>query len=479
MINNNLLIQIDGLASTVLKKALFQNLMPFTQKLIKDEQYKLQTFFCGLPSTTPASQLSLFYGLNNIIPGFRFVMRKDNLVFVPGVPKTVSIIDERAMKKNPKGLLKNGTSVIGIFSGGAESGSSIAHLSKNKKIAFKTILATLNPFTITGLVLKLLALLIIERIEKKKTEIKNQQKIPISFKHIGKRLLHEVIFGQLGYMLTREAVRKKEKIIYVNFSGYDEIAHFYGPESRFALYYLSIIDLYIKGIVKEIKKQNLSYTISIMSDHGQTSCLPYSLMVGKAFSAKVAELFPQKTVTEHQDSFSNTYLHKSDLYILNSGGLSLIYDLSADKPVNRTILDQRYPGFCEKVSLLPHIAFVIVKNMNGKTEVVFQGKTLKLEQTISDNFLHFIEPNQRNIVISQLKKLFLSPYSADVYVIGDMINDHQVTTFEDQQKGTHGSLGGQQTESFFLSKDIHLKNIEQIENLSQIYNQIYPQIYIK
>lgn len=67
-----ILIQIDGLAHPELLKALARGRMPFLKRLIRKEHYRLEHMFSGVPSTTPAVQAELFYGVRQAVPAFGF-----------------------------------------------------------------------------------------------------------------------------------------------------------------------------------------------------------------------------------------------------------------------------------------------------------------------------------------------------------------------------------------------------------------------
>src|SRR3954464_8478654 len=51
-----LLVQIDGLGFRQLERALADGRMPFLRRLLHRENYRLTTFYSGIPSTTPAVQ---------------------------------------------------------------------------------------------------------------------------------------------------------------------------------------------------------------------------------------------------------------------------------------------------------------------------------------------------------------------------------------------------------------------------------------
>src|SRR5512139_658761 len=67
-----IMIQIDGLSRPQLERALERGEMPFLRRLIKREHYHLHSHYSGLPSTTPAVQAELFYGIKCAVPAFSF-----------------------------------------------------------------------------------------------------------------------------------------------------------------------------------------------------------------------------------------------------------------------------------------------------------------------------------------------------------------------------------------------------------------------
>ncbi|MDO8609163.1 MAG: hypothetical protein Q7R95_01325, partial [bacterium] len=101
-----LIIQIDSAPLDVIQKAAKKGYIPFIKSLI-DKGWNLQELFCGVPSTTPASQINLFFGFP-LIPGFRFLMKKENVVFAPQYAETLNLLEKSEYLKDKKGLLRDG-----------------------------------------------------------------------------------------------------------------------------------------------------------------------------------------------------------------------------------------------------------------------------------------------------------------------------------------------------------------------------------
>src|SRR5688500_17571005 len=113
-----LLIQIDGFARGQLERALAARRMPFLARLLDREGYELRTFYPGLPTTTPAVQAELYYGIRSAVPAFSFfdrMMKKVGRMWDPDWAKA----REAECAKQADGLLKGGSSWSNIYTGGA------------------------------------------------------------------------------------------------------------------------------------------------------------------------------------------------------------------------------------------------------------------------------------------------------------------------------------------------------------------------
>src|SRR3954470_14621760 len=109
-----LLIQIDGLARGQLERAIESGRMPFLRDLQRRNGYQLHTFYPGLPSTTPAVQAELYYGVKSAVPAFSFfdrVMKKLGRMWDPDWAKA----REAVCAEKAEGLLRGGSSWSNIY----------------------------------------------------------------------------------------------------------------------------------------------------------------------------------------------------------------------------------------------------------------------------------------------------------------------------------------------------------------------------
>ena len=72
--------EIDGLSRSQFERAVAKGNLPFLAKLQRRGHFTLESFYSGMPSTTPAVQAELFYGVRAAVPGFQFLHRASGQV---------------------------------------------------------------------------------------------------------------------------------------------------------------------------------------------------------------------------------------------------------------------------------------------------------------------------------------------------------------------------------------------------------------
>ncbi len=440
-----LIFQIDSLPLDILKKALNKGYMPFTKQLI-DQEWNLQEMFCGLPSTTPASQVALFYGIS-LLPGFRFVIKKEGQVFDPNYINTFKLIEDGEPLKEKKGLLREGMGIMCLFSGASTQGISADLLKKNKLILLKFLIFFLNPITLVWRIIKMIIFAIITRAEDYSNKTTSQFKS--GFLYVMNRIFRELFVSELGFYEVKKVIKSSNKVLFVNFSGYDEVSHHYGGYSNAALYHLSIVDLYIKGCYEEIKKNNFERELIVISDHGLTPCIPVTAFLGSSIGEKIISLYPNKNIMEHKRIYEHKYLKTSDLYLLNSGGFCLGYYMKTKSQATRRELENDFPEFCKKVSQISAIEFILAKE--DRLIAIKLGQTFDFSMKNASILFPLIEKKYYKNIFDDLVQLMNGPYAPDVCLIAKIIEKNKVVDFEPQMS-SHGAFGGFQTQSFLLSK---------------------------
>jgi hypothetical protein len=100
-------LTIDGLSREQFTNAIENRRMPFLQSLIENKVCKTHSRYSGLPSSTPAVQEELFYGIRSAVPAFQFVDHCTGEHRVMFDQFTASHTEERLAAQGV-GLLKGG-----------------------------------------------------------------------------------------------------------------------------------------------------------------------------------------------------------------------------------------------------------------------------------------------------------------------------------------------------------------------------------
>lgn len=271
-----LLIQIDGFARAQLERALAANRMPFLRRLLHREGYELRTFYPGIPSTTPAVQAELYYGVHSAVPAFSYfdrVMKKLGRMWDPEWAKA----REAECARQADGLLKGGSSWSNIYTGGAGQWEShfcaasigVGDMWRTKKIRNIFVFIVLN----LGSALRIAGLLCVEfgvAFVDMLRAVASGRRPYKEFLLMISRVFVGVGLRELLTISGQIDVARGLPIVHINFVGYDEESHVRGPGSRLAHYSLRGIDRAIKHIARAAQRSSRrDYAVWIFSDHGQ------------------------------------------------------------------------------------------------------------------------------------------------------------------------------------------------------------------
>src|SRR4051812_5680292 len=271
-----LLIQIDGLGRAQLERALASGRMPFLRRLLEREGYEMHTFYPGLPSTTPAVQAELYYGVRSAVPAFSFydrVQKKLGRMWDPEWAKA----REAECASEAEGLLKGGSSWSNIYTGGAGQSEShfcaasigLGDMWRSKKIRNIFVFIVLNfpsALRIAGLLLVEFGVGLADAVR----AILSGRWVYREFLLLISRVFVGVGLRELLTISGQIEVARGLPIVHMNFVGYDEEAHVRGPGSRLAHYSLGGIDRAIRLLARAAdRSRRRDYSVWIFSDHGQ------------------------------------------------------------------------------------------------------------------------------------------------------------------------------------------------------------------
>jgi hypothetical protein len=278
-----LVIQIDGLSASRLRRNLTRSTMPFLRTQVRRRRLTLRPYLSQVPTSTPAFQAGCFYGTNEGIPGFQFYDKRLGQRFRMGHTPSAQAI-ERSLPG--PGLLRGGSVYSCVYDGGA-AGSLFVFSSLLDPTRWRFSLRLWDLLVLSllhaGLVLRILALALFELLLA-------IIEFPLLLIQTG-RFFGELklIFIRVGLLiLGREMItlntivdlQRGVPVIYTNYLGYDECGHYRGPDSASARLQLRAIDRCIRRIHRALRQVDRPYRLIILSDHGQAACVPFEDVEG-------------------------------------------------------------------------------------------------------------------------------------------------------------------------------------------------------
>ncbi len=286
-------IQIDGLGYYVLKGALTRRYLPFLRKLVRRRGWAMHRYRVGLPATTPASQLGLMYGDNYDVPGFRWLEKDTKTLRITKSPAVCAEIEKRISARVAKsgggGILKHGASYCNMFSGDATSSTltlSTLGQSRTGQLRWRDVLVLFALYF--GLFLRIVVLSLWEALLELYEHMRAVQEggptrdegvFPIV------RATTNVVFREIATQGCLLDIYRGVPFVYLNYSGYDEVAHHRGPNKAFAKLVLRGIDRQVARIVHATERYGARpYDVILLSDHGQSTTIPWEHLHGQSLT---------------------------------------------------------------------------------------------------------------------------------------------------------------------------------------------------
>lgn len=300
-----LLVQIDGLPRAEFERAIAAGRMPFLRRLLRHEGSKLHTFYSGVPSTTPAVQAELHYGVRAAVPSFNFLDPRADAIGQMNHPEWAKRI-EANLADGREGLLRGGSSWSNIYTGGATQheshfcGASIGlgDMWQTGKIRNIFLFAFLHFPSF----LRLLALLPIElalSLAAAARGVWSGQSAARELLFILARVFVCVGLRELITLGVKIDLARGLPVIHVNYLGYDEQSHRRGPDSRFAHWTLLGIDRSIRQLHRAARRSDgRDYEVWIFSDHGQSRARPFAQLCPGGLEGLLRHHWPGLSATE-------------------------------------------------------------------------------------------------------------------------------------------------------------------------------------
>jgi hypothetical protein len=520
------IVEIDGLAYDFVRKAMKAGHMPYLSRLIQGHRLQLARWRCGLPSTTPASQAGILYGNNWDIPGFRWYDKETQSSIMCKLPGSVRAVKER-ISAGRVGLLRGGSSYTNMFDGDARlalftlSAMGRDHLFENVRGLGFLILFVLDPVRVVR-VLSLSLWTWLVYVAKRFAALIVPSNPHFTFLGPLMEIFNNIIFREVTTFSVMLDIYRGMPAIYACYTGYDEIAHHFGADSREAFRALRGLDKQIRQIdrIRQVYIRR-EYALYILSDHGMTPAVPFRKLFGHTLQEFIADHTGQQVYSGESEGESeglpvarahflleeiralekrpHTALparllratrqrleervlaeilaadwdlsRRSDIAVRNSGSLSHVYLNVTSRPMDLSEVALLYPTLLD--ALVAHEGIGLMVGREGD-EVVIAGKggTLRIglghERLEGENPLFdLLDPA---CAAGQVARVARFPHAGDIILLGRW-DGVQVVSFEDQV-ASHGGLGGPQGWPFVAFSPEECFSPRGIENSEEVYSRL-------
>jgi uncharacterized membrane protein YvlD (DUF360 family) len=490
-----LFVQVDGLAEPLVRFAIRTGNAPHLARWVRSASHRIARWDVLLPSQTSASQAGILQGSNDDVPGFRWYEKATGRLMVSNRPADAAEIERRATSGH--GLLAHGgSSVMNLLSGdAAHSVLTNSTLLSRRGVRSRDFFGYFaDPATVFRTLMLSLAELVQEAGEARRQRLRDvEPRVSRAWPFPLLRVLSCVILRDLSVGLVLEDMYRGVPVIYVDLVGYDEVAHHAGPERPEALDAVSEIDRQIGILARAAKLTPRPYHVVVLSDHGQTQGATFRQRFGRTLDDLVRELMAGEPAVLAATSdveawgYLNTVLTQlaggegrsarlarqrlarrgedtpaptdvevragqevgtQDLVVAASGNLAHVYLTGMPGRATWEQLGERHPGLVEALASHPGVGLVLVRSERFGP-VVLGGRGVRHLRGGHVDGSDPLEPFGP-LADASLRRLDGFSNVGDLVVISTVDADTgEVAAFE-ELVGSHGGLGGPQTEAFVL-----------------------------
>ncbi|MFE9293709.1 phage holin family protein [Streptomyces niveus] len=520
-----LFLQLDGVGHQVLLDAVAAGHMPTLAGWLGERPtHRLTPWRTDWSSQTGASQLGILHGTNHDVPAFRWYEKESGRIMVSNRPASAAELQRRAVEHTrDAGLLTlDGASRGNLFSGGADQLALVLSMAARRGKATRSRAGYFAYFTDPANAVRTAVSFVAEvgreigqstraRVRGDRPRVSRGGLYPFirAFATVVERDV--VVAAVIGDMLAGRAA------VYADLVAYDEVAHHSGPHSRDAIRVLQRLDRSIALLAKVAEHAPRSYRLVLLSDHGQspgeTFLGVYGLTLRDLVRAGCGLPVPRRAVRTKSGAEARQAardavriaLHRPvdgdesddgeageekrsarghDPIVLASGNLGLISFPDVPQRMSREQIDERHPALLRTLANHPGIGFLLVRSeADGSVVLGPAGAEIPVAKLDDTGILATMGPGAAEAV----RRTDTFPHVADI-MVNSMYDPAtgRVHAFE-EQIGSHGGLGGEQSNAFLLSPltlpppvpvDAELVGAEQVHAVLKrwLYDGLGPQI---
>lgn len=493
-------LEIDGLAEPVLRRAITNGHAPTMARWMQEGTHRIVGWECDLSSQTSASQAGLLLGSNDDIPAFRWYERETGELVTSSSAKDVAKVEERL--STGQGLLAyGGTSRGNLMSGDAPRSLLTLSRVRDKLYSRDFYAYFADPYNPSRTISLGIWDVITEKIEaRRQRQLDIQPRVSRGGIYPLLRMGMTVVMRDFNVFSLIGDMFEGVPVSYATFVGYDEVAHHSGIERRDALDVLRRLDQQFARIERIAEFAPRPYKFVVLSDHGQSQGATFLQRFGETLESVVERAIADEhdvakieavdeawgniggavtqiassegataTVVRKQvqrragesdelklgPEVANDELEheieekgdKPDVIVLASGNLGLIYFPDEKVRLDRESIEREYPGLITTLATHPGVGFVMVDSADGPVAIGADGL-----QRLATGEVEGIDPLKHFGAHAATHLARNNDFSnaPDIYVVS--MFDHEsgeVAAFE-ELVGSHGGLGGTQSEPFAL-----------------------------
>ncbi len=491
------IVQIDGLAHPILAGRMRAGSVNTMAGMVRDGSHKLSKWEAILPSMTSGSQAGILHGNNDGIPAFRWYERDREHLMASSNPADATLIVSRI--SNGEGLLSNnGASICNLLTGDATRSYLTTAAIKAEGGGIGDSQAFMSFFFSPTGYLRSFTMFLGEVIKEQYQAFRTRRagvrpQMHRGLKYAGMRAASNVILRDVNVALIIEEMYRGTNVIYADFTDYDELAHHCGPERVESFEALDGVDKAIASLIKATEEAPRPYRFIVLSDHGQslgeTFLQRYGVSLGELVRSLMsgrATLIQTKTKAEGS-VFVNSFLSEitrskgvgptvaraafaskttdgvvdldaedeppavadaSSIAVVGSGNLGLVYFTGNDHRLTVEELEALHPGLVASVAAHPGVGLLMVRSQEFGAVVFGPRGTrfLDTDKVEGEDPTDLFGPH----TVMSLKREDAMTHAPDLLLLSQYDPElGEVAAFE-ELIGSHGGLGGPQTEPFIL-----------------------------
>ncbi|MER6097663.1 phage holin family protein [Streptomyces sp. NPDC001728] len=484
-------LQLDGVGHHVLRGAVADGLMPTVAGLL-DAGHRLTPWRTDWSSQTGASQLGILHGSNEDVPAFRWYEKDTGRIMVSNRPASAVELQRRAVRRTGDGglLTFDGASRGNLFSGGADQLALVLSMAARRGPRNRSRAGYFAYFSDPANAVRTAGSFVAECFREmgQSTRALLRRETP----RVSRGGLYPFVRA-FATVLERDVVVSAvmgdvlagRTAVYADLVAYDEVAHHSGPHGRDTDQVLRRLDRSIALIATVAEHAPRPYRIVLLSDHGQspgeTFAGAYGLTLKELVRAgcglpvpgrvrrtrwghpqtesgggseardaarDAVRLALHRPVDETGESARELPARPSEPVVLASGNLGLISFPDVPHRMTREEIERRHPALLRTLAHHPGIGFVLVASAeHGSVVLAGDGAEVPVADLDDAGPLAVFGPGAARAV----RRTDGFPHVADI-MVNSMYDPASgaVHAFE-EQIGSHGGLGGEQSHPFLLS----------------------------